>query len=144
MNVSGNAKTLIVTAFLFASITSVQYVASLPKFANSLALRADCLSMAVDTCSYLGNLAAECNSNQDSKKAMELIVAGISLSVLLGFTVAFFVEAVQLAFVSSTHNSAQSSDVNPKIGTIFIFIFNTHPDSLLGCSPILCFVGSSL
>ena len=64
--VSGNAKSLILMSALFFAITLAQYVASLPQFANSLALRADCLSMFVDGFSYLGNLAAECNSHPQS------------------------------------------------------------------------------
>lgn len=92
--VSGNAKSLILTSALFFTITLAQYVASLPQFANSLALRADCLSMFVDGFSYLGNLAAECNSHPQSQRCLELSVSGLSLSILLGFTVYFAIEAV--------------------------------------------------
>lgn len=90
---SGTSKSLITSAVLFFTITGFQYVASLPAFANSLALRADCLSMFVDGLSYLGNLAAECNPNPRTKKQVELTVAGLSLTLLLGFTLVFFFDA---------------------------------------------------
>lgn len=122
--ISGNAFTLIVTATLFMGITGAQYVASLPRFANSLALRADCLSMFVDSCSYLGNLAAECNSDEGSKKSIELIVAGLSLSLLFGFTVAFFFEAVQRVAVPT---GVVEQEVDPKIG-------EAHPQCTVGTS----------
>ena len=89
-----NSKSLITNAVLFFTITGVQYVAALPMFANSLALKADCLSMFVDGLSYLGNLAAECNPDSENKRAFELAAAGISLSVLLGFTIFFLFEAI--------------------------------------------------
>ena len=92
--VSGNAKSLILMSALFFAITLAQYVASLPQFANSLALRADCLSMFVDGFSYLGNLAAECNSHPQSKRCLEISMSGLSLSILLGFTVYFAIEAI--------------------------------------------------
>lgn len=98
---SGNAKSLITSASLFFTITFLQYIASLPKFANSLALRADCLSMFVDGVSYLGNLAAEWNPNERSKKEVELSVAGLSLTVLLGFTIVFLFEALNEVFIPS-------------------------------------------
>uniref|UniRef100_A0A7S2SW32 Cation efflux protein transmembrane domain-containing protein n=1 Tax=Rhizochromulina marina TaxID=1034831 RepID=A0A7S2SW32_9STRA len=91
---SGNAKSLIMTSSLFFTITLLQYIASLPRFSNSLALRADCLSMFVDGLSYLGNLAAECNPDEQSKRVVEMAVSGLSLSLLLGFTVYFAVDAI--------------------------------------------------
>jgi hypothetical protein len=94
---TGNAKTLLTTSFLFFTITALQYVASLPQFANSLvlqfstfllvflsclvivisvqfkALRADCLSMFVDGLSYLGNLWAECYPDPNMKKVVNTV-----------------------------------------------------------------------
>mmetsp|Transcript_62145 Transcript_62145/g.116930 ORF Transcript_62145/g.116930 Transcript_62145/m.116930 type:complete len:513 (-) Transcript_62145:80-1618(-) len=104
---TGNAKSLLTTACLFFTITALQYVASLPQFANSLALRADCLSMFVDGVSYLGNLAAECYEEASSKKCVELSVAGVSLTVLLAFSVVFFFESLDELHFSDDAAEAQ-------------------------------------
>ena len=112
MIMSSNAKSLITSACLFFLITGLQYVASLPRFANSLALQADCLSMFVDGVSYLGNLAAECNPNAATKRLVEMAVAGVSLSILLGFTVFFIYDAVQ----HIVRETDDEEDVNPSIG----------------------------
>ena len=109
---TANSKSLITSAVLFFTITGVQYVASLPMFANSLALKADCLSMFVDGLSYLGNLAAECNPDSENKRVFELAAAGISLSVLLGFTIFFLFEAID-----NTVGKVDADDrVDPYIG----------------------------
>jgi Co/Zn/Cd efflux system component len=62
---SGNSLTLITAAFLFALITAVQYVFA--KIANSLALEADCLSMGVDSLTYIAALAVECMREDDER-----------------------------------------------------------------------------
>mmetsp|Transcript_46765 Transcript_46765/g.60116 ORF Transcript_46765/g.60116 Transcript_46765/m.60116 type:complete len:205 (+) Transcript_46765:117-731(+) len=116
-SLSGTSKSLLLTACLFFTISFFQYIASLPLFANSLALRADCLSMFIDGLSYLGNLAADMNTDPRSKKQMELVVAGLSLTLLLGFTLVFFFDALNEVFSQSI--SHDDDTVNAKIG-------NTH------------------
>ena len=60
--VSGNSKVLLVSIFLFLSITGGQYFAAI--IAHSISLKADCVSMLVDALSYMGNLAAECSRSR--------------------------------------------------------------------------------
>ena len=61
---SGNTKSLLMMFVLFTLITAGQWVGGL--VAHSLALQADCASMAVDALSYLGNMLAECQSDRQS------------------------------------------------------------------------------
>ena len=125
--------------------------------------------MLVDGLSYLGNLGAECNHDKRTKKVplshtflcvflaahhdsviqsqcVELVVSGISLSLLLGFTVAFAHEAASETFgpgalplantsVAKTLHTTGASvvakndsdetgtedDVDPKIGSMLSF-----------------------
>ena len=102
---------------MFSAITVTQFIASLPQFANSLALRADCLSMLVDALSYLGNLAAECNPDVNSKRAVELGVSGVSLALLLGFTTIFLYEGIME--VSGPIDDSSDDDVDPQIVMAF-------------------------
>ncbi|GMH57119.1 hypothetical protein TL16_g02295 [Triparma laevis f. inornata] len=66
LKLTGNAKTLLISTFLFLTITTGQYFAAIA--ASSIALKADCVSMLVDALSYIGNLFAECTPNPDTKK----------------------------------------------------------------------------
>jgi len=88
----GNQITLAVAAGLFALITVVQYVFAL--IANSLALQADCVSMGVDSLTYLASLAVECSSSSDAheKRGRELAMAGVSYTILMSFTIKFMVD----------------------------------------------------
>lgn len=92
--VSGNSKVLLVSIFLFLSITGGQYFAAI--IAHSISLKADCVSMLVDALSYMGNLAAECSrSRPRSKKRLELVVSLISFCLLFYFTSFFLLESVK-------------------------------------------------
>jgi Co/Zn/Cd efflux system component len=73
--------------------------------------------MLVDALSYLGNLAAECNPDLNSKKAVELGVSGVSIALLLGFTVIFLYEGV--TEVSSSENDGSGDDVDPRFVMAF-------------------------
>merc|ERR1712157_178160 len=76
---------LAVTAFLFAFITVVQIFAA--KIAHSQALLMDCISMAVDAFTYMGNIVVECKKRDGKFHARsQLVVTAISLSLLLYFT----------------------------------------------------------
>jgi len=63
--------------------------------------------MFVDGVSYLGNLAAECYEEASSKKCVELSVAGVSLTVLLAFSVVFFFESLDELHFSDDAAEAQ-------------------------------------
>ena len=73
-NVSGNALSLLTAFVLFSTITAVQYYYA--TVANSNALKADCVSMAVDALAFLGNLFAEClpQGSALGKRRIELLV----------------------------------------------------------------------
>jgi len=96
---------------LFGTITSAQYTAGI--VANSLALQADCVSMGVDTLSYVGNLLAECTVSPIRKRRLELVMGGVSLSLLAGFTTRFIFEAVDN--VTKPLDGDEGDDVNAYI-----------------------------
>jgi Co/Zn/Cd efflux system component len=106
-----------VAAVLFGLITAVQFVAALA--ANSMALLADCVCMAVDTLSYVGNIVAECAGEVDPADAVAVLrqgrqrvgAAGASLGLLLGFTIYFMAEAL----VTIVGGEGDGEDVDPYI-----------------------------
>jgi divalent metal cation (Fe/Co/Zn/Cd) transporter len=82
---TASIKALAVTAFLFSFITVVQIFAA--KIAHSQALLMDCISMAVDALTYMGNILVECKKRDGGHHLRsQLIVTAISLSLLLYFT----------------------------------------------------------
>jgi len=95
-----NMRVLALTAGLFALITAVQFVAAggagfdkvlgVPK---SDALLADCVSMAVDSLTYLLNIFVEAREGSRFHRELQLIVPAISLSILVYFTVDVLLEA---------------------------------------------------
>jgi len=107
-----DAKVLCVYIALFFLISVAQFVASLPPFANSLALRADCVSMAVDTLTYCGNLlAVVINGTEHQKRTAELVVSGVSLLLLVVLTAAFTAEAVDTIRAASEESGGGDVDV---------------------------------
>jgi Co/Zn/Cd efflux system component len=82
---------LLLTTFLFATITIVQY--SFARIGNVNALISDCKAMAVDTLSYFLNIFAEL-APQKWKRKLQLIIPVISLSVLGYFVVTDFLDAL--------------------------------------------------
>ena len=97
---SGNTKSLLVMFFLFTTITAAQWVAGL--MAHSLALQADCASMAVDALSYLGNMVAECRTDQRSRARLELGMSAFSLLLLAWFTLLFMAKAVNSVAIAES------------------------------------------
>ncbi|CAE6930222.1 unnamed protein product [Symbiodinium sp. CCMP2592] len=80
-----NIKALIVTAFLFTTITVAQVAAA--RIANSQALLMDCISMGVDALTYMGNIWVECRKRDGAPhEGSQVIVCLISLSCLIYFT----------------------------------------------------------
>lgn len=114
--VSGNAVSLMTSAFLFSLITSVQYFFAL--IANSKALQADCVSMAVDAVAFMGNLFAECMPKDSvlGKRRVELTMSGLSHILLLGFTISFIFEGWNDAHVDC---ATDETDVNGYIVLTF-------------------------
>ena len=96
-----NMRVLALTAGLFGLITAVQYGAaggavfglSLPGVPKSEALLADCVSMAVDSLTYLLNIFVEAREGSRFHRELQLIVPAISLSILVYFTVDVLLEA---------------------------------------------------
>jgi Co/Zn/Cd efflux system component len=81
-----NIRALSVSAFLFSLITVAQYFAAIA--ANSQALKMDCISMAVDAFTYMGNIVVECRKRDGAKHVTsQLVVVACSLSMLALFTI---------------------------------------------------------
>lgn len=86
---TGNVRVLWLTTFLFALITTVQYLVGcgvLIPSAKSASLREDCYCMGVDALSYFLNIFAEI-SPAHLKRKLQLTVPIISLSVLTALTI---------------------------------------------------------
>ena len=73
--ISGNGISMPTSAVLFASIATVRYHFAI--LVGSFALKADCISMAVDALSFLGNLFADCYPEDSRRKRrVELGMSG--------------------------------------------------------------------
>lgn len=115
---SGNSKSLLVMFTLFSTITALQYYAAV--VAHSVALKADCASMAVDALSYLGNMVAECTSDKRCRAILELIMSATSLMLLAYFTVIFFIEAaMSVGLLRSSDREAEAEEVDASIVLFF-------------------------
>ena len=110
---SGNTKSLLVMFFLFTTITAAQWVAGL--MAHSLSLQADCASMAVDALSYLGNMIAECRTDQRSRARLELGMSALSLLLLAWFTLLFMAKAVNSVAIAESAEGDDAEAVDPDI-----------------------------
>jgi hypothetical protein len=110
---SGNMRVLLITAALFMLITIAQTVAA--KIANSDALLADCISMAVDSLTYFLNIIVECLKGSCLYRASQLIVPAISLSILAYFTVAVIQEVLPVI----QNGPDEEDDVNAYIVLAF-------------------------
>ena len=96
-----NEWVLCITLVLFSSITAAQFIAAL--HANSLALIADCVSMLIDTLSYVANIVAECLSARSPRcrphiDTIQLAAAGSSIIVLIFLTTYVLVTAIRRTF----------------------------------------------
>jgi len=96
--------------------------------------------MFIDGLSYLGNLAADMNTDPRSKKQMELVVAGLSLTLLLGFTLVFFFDALNEVFSQSI--SHDDDTVNAKIVLAFALLGLLF--DLISLAAFYCLSDSSL
>lgn len=111
---TANIKVLALTATLFGAITALQTVGAV--MAHSKCLLADCVSMGVDSCTYLGNIAVECHKGTKWYKPLELMVGGISLAILIYFT--FVVMAEALGTIMGSDAGEEEEEVN---GYIMLF-----------------------
>ena len=98
-----NEWVLTITLSLFSTITAAQFIAAL--HANSLALLADCVSMFIDTLSYVANLVAECLSARSPRcqkhiNTIQLATSGISIFVLVSLTLWVLCEAIGTAITT--------------------------------------------
>lgn len=89
-----NSKVLLVAMFFFSAITIAQAFAAIA--AHSRSLLVDCVSMGIDAASYGFNVISEAWPNPDKRKAErnQLVTAGISFALLIGFTLSFMLEAL--------------------------------------------------
>lgn len=90
-----NSKALLVAMGFFSTITVAQAFAAIA--ANSSALLVDCVSMGIDAASYGFNVISEAWPNRDSRLAErnQLLTAGVSFGLLIGFTLKFQIEALE-------------------------------------------------
>lgn len=81
-----NIRALAVSCTLFSLITVAQVFAA--KVAHSSALLVDCISMAVDAFTYLGNIFVECRKRKPGRHTIsQLIIVACSLGLLSFFTI---------------------------------------------------------
>eukprot|EP01065_Artemidia_motanka_P024345 TRINITY_DN289_c0_g1_i8.p1 TRINITY_DN289_c0_g1~~TRINITY_DN289_c0_g1_i8.p1 ORF type:complete len:301 (+),score=140.96 TRINITY_DN289_c0_g1_i8:70-972(+) len=141
-NWSRNARTFMLSFVLFTTITCAQTAGAL--IANSMALLADCASMALDAFTYAVNISAECRPEPDARKKQrnQLLASGFSFFALFGITVYFLQDAV------STVISGDFSDDDVNAYIVFAFavagltfdLLCLAPYFLYGCP---CFKGKA-
>lgn len=106
---TGNIRVLLFTAILFGMITIAQVVAA--EMANSEALMADCVSMAVDALTYFLNIFVELRKGEPMHRHLQLLVPSVSIGILVYFTVDMIFEARETLLSPSQ----ERDDVNPWI-----------------------------
>jgi len=115
---TGNMKVLAFTAALFIVITAAQACGAVA--ANSLTLLQDCFSMGVDAATYLGNILVEAVRGRRYHGCLEMLVAALSISMLVFFTLVLGLQALKnLQVFSSPENTGKQPDVNPHIVLAF-------------------------
>merc|ERR1719243_258098 len=104
-----NIRALGVSAFLFTLITVIQYFAAV--IANSQALKMDCISMAVDAFTYMGNIVVECRKRDGAKHVTsQLVVVACSLSMLVLFTILAMQESWDTVLVCRGKKEAEGDE----------------------------------
>jgi len=93
---TNNVKSLFVMMVLFAIITIAQYFAAIS--ANSMSLKADCVSMGVDALSYLGNIFGESAKRKEQRIVLQLFFSMLSLCLLVGFNTQIIMEVNEILF----------------------------------------------
>jgi len=115
---SPNVQALAVSAFLFSLITALQVVAA--KIARSQALMMDCISMAVDALTYMGNIVVECRKRDGGDHARsQLVVVACSLGCLIYFTIDAGMESLETARECQSGTVPEGDDVNGYITLAF-------------------------
>jgi Co/Zn/Cd efflux system component len=108
---TGNMKVLALSFLLFSVITIAQTFAGIA--AHSQALLVDCVSMGVDAGTYFLNMFVETQRRKSYHRYLEVLVAAVSLSVLIFFTLDLFMES--LATVQHPDDGSDDDDVNAYI-----------------------------
>jgi Co/Zn/Cd efflux system component len=116
--IAGNVVVLILTTFLFALITAVQFYFG-GVVTHSAALLEDCWCMLVDALSYFLNIWAEL-APASMKRKLQLTVPIISLSVLTGLTIYQVKDA--FATIKECQHGCEGDGVNPWIVWTFGFV----------------------
>eukprot|EP00993_Chasmostoma_nieuportense_P003028 NODE_3776_length_902_cov_34.064516_g3623_i0.p1 GENE.NODE_3776_length_902_cov_34.064516_g3623_i0~~NODE_3776_length_902_cov_34.064516_g3623_i0.p1 ORF type:complete len:264 (+),score=51.14 NODE_3776_length_902_cov_34.064516_g3623_i0:58-849(+) len=127
---TANIKSLSLTMALFSIITAAQFVGALA--ANSSALLADCVSMAIDSLSYLANIAGELNHKSKYHGLQKLISSLVSLLVLSAVTIYVSVDPIKLLL-----GEEAGEEVNPYI--VFAFAVWGLTFDLLSFLGFYCF-----
>jgi len=116
--IAGNVVVLILTTFLFALITAVQFYFG-GVVTHSAALLEDCWCMLVDALSYFLNIWAEL-APANLKRKLQLTVPIISLSVLTGLTIYQVLGAFDT--IKECHDGCDGDGVKPIIVWTFGFV----------------------
>mmetsp|Transcript_82202 Transcript_82202/g.160441 ORF Transcript_82202/g.160441 Transcript_82202/m.160441 type:complete len:343 (-) Transcript_82202:134-1162(-) len=105
VHLSGDAKTYLTCFVLFGLMATTQYMFG--QKARSAALKADAISMACDSISFLGNLIAEWfPAEGPNRRRVELIAGSLSSLLLFGWTLAFAMTAVDVLTARDMHCGA--------------------------------------
>jgi len=105
-------RALWVASMLFATITVAQWIAA--EISKSEALRADCVSMGVDSLTFFLNIFAEALQGNKAHRPVRLAVPLFSLSVLSLFSFECLMEAI-----GKLHSDEGSDEVDPWIVLAF-------------------------
>lgn len=81
---TGNIRVLLTTAALFGTITIAQAFAA--QVANSEALMADCVAMAVDVLTYFLHICVELRKGKSMHRQLQIVGPIISIAILVYFT----------------------------------------------------------
>jgi len=121
---SGNQRVLLVTAVLFFVLTCCQTVAA--DMSKSEALLADCVSMGVDTLTYMLHIFGESLKGKRCHRPVEVVVPAVSLGTLTFFTVWVLLEAINTLRgerdLWGDTDDGNEDDVDPWIVLLFALI----------------------
>lgn len=114
---TGNQRVLLLTAALFGGLTLVQGAAA--DMSKSEALLADCISMGVDTLTYMLHIFGEAIKGNRCHRPVQLVVPAISLGLLSFFTVIVLVESIHTLRGEQDLWGEADDDVDPWIVLVF-------------------------
>ena len=130
---TASSKTFFLSLVMCSTITSAQVAGAI--IASSMALLADCASMAVDAVTYSFNLVAECRHEEDVRKVRrnQLVASGLSFGALIGISAIFLFFGIKTLNARDWEGPHAKDDVNPYI--VFAFAVAGILFDLISLSP---------